>query len=225
MKRAPTPSLKVFRYSLPNKPMIHPNIVMDAPPTSLEVGGLSYSIETDFRVWIDVLADMKKLLPVQETDMDILHNAEIITFVSIKLMGKPIKWESMEQIADFIAAVAKFSTGYPQPPVSSSGTENPVQTYSFDYDINAIAIAFKKYYGIDITYANKEPLHWWLFLEYFRNLCGDDLLILKLMEIRGYTGKDKELRKQAARFALPIEQTEAEKRMMDDIADEFYGAH
>lgn len=204
--------------------MLRPNIVMDAPPTAITVGGLLYSIETDFRIWIDVASDMRKLIPEAREDEEIVHNAEIITIICVKIMGKPIAWESAEQIMDFIAEITQFMAGYPQPPIGASESAG-AQTYSFDYDLNSIAVAFRKYYGIDITYTQEEPLHWWLFLEYFRNLCGDDLMILKLMEIRGYDGKDKELRKQAARFALPVEQTEAERRVLQDIADEFYGAH
>lgn len=204
--------------------MTRPNIIMDAPPTAITVGGLSYTIETDFRVWIDVLHDMRQLIPDATSEEDIRTNAEIVTLLAIKITGKPIVWESIEQITDFVRAVSDFLRGYPQPPVGDGG-KTGVQTYSFDHDLGAICIAFKKYYGEDISYTRKEPMHWWIFMEYFRNLCGDDLMILKLMEIRGYDGKDKELRKQAARFALPVEQTAAEKRALQEIADEFYGAH
>ena len=39
--------------------MIRPNLAQDAPPTEITVGGVAYSINTDFRVWIDVLRNMR----------------------------------------------------------------------------------------------------------------------------------------------------------------------
>lgn len=203
--------------------MLRPNIVMDEPPTTITVGGLSYKVATDFRIWIDVMRDMRDMVPDAESEDDILHNSEIVTIVSAKVLGRPIKWEGIEQIGEFISEVTGFLKGYPQAPVESDSRER-AQTYSFEYDLAPICIAFRKYYGIDISYRQEEPLHWWIFLEYFRNLCGDDLMILKLMEIRGYSGKDKELRRQASRFALPVEQTYDEKKALEEIADEFYGA-
>lgn len=203
--------------------MIRPNITQDAPPTDIAVGGVNYTIHTDFRVWIDVLHDMRQLITEPRDEEDILHNATIITITCTKLMDKPIAWESAEQIYGYLNAVSEFAKGYAQPKLNGSGKSSNVQTYSFEQDINAICIAFRKYYGIDISYAGQE-LHWWLFLEYFRNLCGDDLLILKLMEIRGYDGNDKELKKQAARFALQTEKTAQEEREMEEINKEFFGA-
>lgn len=203
--------------------MIRPNMAMDAPPTSIEVGGLLYDVNTDYRVWIQAAADMRDFLSRPESDEDVTHNAVAVTKLCIRVLGKPIAWESAEQITDFIGAVTSFLQGYPQPPIIEDGKQRP-QVMSLEYDINAIVIAIKHYYGIDIGWSC-EHLHWWVFLEYLRNLCGDDLMISRLMEIRGYTGKDDELRKRASMFALPKLETADDRRMMDEINDEFYGAH
>ena len=49
---------------------------------------------------------------------------------------------------------------------------------------------------------------------YFRALSGSHY-ILRLMEIRGYNGKDSEMKRQAQRFALPMEMTMEDQAMLD----------
>lgn len=204
--------------------ILRPNIAMDAPPTSIDVGGFTYTINTDYRVWIGVLHDLRELLPAPATEEEIAHNAVMLTKISMDILfGKPMKWETGEQIAEFLQAVSTFASGYPSAPIKPDNRVRP-QTFSFEHDINPIVLAFKRYYGEDISYTC-ESYHWWIFLEKFQALCGDDLMILKLMEIRGYTGKDEELKRQASRFAIPHEQTASERLMMSEINDEFYGAH
>lgn len=203
--------------------ILRPNIAMDAPPTSIEVGGFVYNIKTDYRLWIQVLADLREILPTMETDDDTLHNAIIITKISTDILGAPMKFENAEQIGEFVAAVAQFAQGYPQPPVVPDPAEHSVQTYSLEQDLGSIVEAFQHYYGVDISY-KCENYHWWLFMEGFRALSGDDLQINNLMQIRGYTGKDATLRKLAARYALPRVETAEERRMDEAIRKEFYGA-
>ena len=49
---------------------------------------------------------------------------------------------------------------------------------------------------------------------YFRALSGSHY-ILRLMEIRGYNGKDSEMKRQAQRFALPMEMTAEDRSALD----------
>ena len=97
------------------------------------------------------------------------------------------------------------------------------QTYSFDYDLNYIIIAIQNQFGMDLSYQRKQPFHWWLFLLYFRALSGPHY-ILRLMEIRGYDGKDAELKRQAQRFALPRENTADDQKLLDLFDELFYNA-
>lgn len=198
--------------------MLRPNLAQDAPPTELSVGGNSYSINVDFRVWIGVLHDLRDLIPAPKTPDQALHNAETILRIENALFGKVIE----EPVAAVLEAITAFAQGYPEPPIGE-GSGSRVQTYSLEWDINYIVIAIGTQFGIDLTYRRKEPFHFWEFMTYFRALCGDHY-ILRLMEIRGYDGKDSELKRQAQRFALPVEQT-AEDEVVSDIFNElFYNA-
>ena len=198
--------------------MLRPNLAQDAPPTELSVGGNSYSINVDYRVWIDVLHDLRNIIPTPKTPDQAMHNTETIANIEKKVFGKVIK----ENVASVLDAIAAFAAGYPEAPVGEGKQQN-VQTYSFDWDLNYIIIAIMNQYGIDLTYRRKEPFHFWEFLVYFRALCGDHY-ILRLIEIRGYDGKDTEMKRQAQRYALPRENTAEDQAMLDEFDEIFYNA-
>ena len=198
--------------------MLRPNLAQDAPPTELSVGGNSYSINVDYRVWIDVLHDLRNIIPTPKTPEQAMNNTETIANIEKKVFGKVIK----ENVASVLDAIAAFAAGYPEAPVGEGKQQN-VQTYSFDWDLNYIIIAIMNQYGIDLTYRRKEPFHFWEFLVYFRALCGDHY-ILRLIEIRGYDGKDTEMKRQAQRYALPRENTAEDQAMLDEFDEIFYNA-
>lgn len=197
--------------------MLRPNMALDAPPASLEVGGIFYKIDTDYRAWLEVLSKMRRLVPAPNRPEHAAKNAEIISQIEQIVFGKIIPHPA----ADALKAIMDFSGGYPDAPVGEGG--NGKQTYSFDYDLNYIIIAIQNQFGIDLSYRRKEPFHWWEFLLYFKALCGNHY-ILRLMEIRGYDGKDSEMKRQSQRYALPRETTGEEQAMLDEFNDLFYNA-
>ena len=191
--------------------MIRPNLAMDAPPMEITVGGAAYKVDVDYCTWIEVTGLMRRFTPNMRTEADVRENALLLVQIETKVFGKYIE----APFGDVLAAITQFAKGYPQPPVQAEegGDAHRAQTYSFDYDINAIVIAIRSASGLDISYRRKEPFHWWLFLEEFRHLAGDHE-ILKLIEVRGYSGKDRELQKAARRYALPHEQTAEEREIL-----------
>ena len=198
--------------------MMRPNLAQDAPPTAITVGGNSYCINVDYRVWIDVLHELRNLISTPKTPDQALHNTEIIISIERKVFGEVIQ----ANMSDVLSAITEFATGYPEAPVGEGKNSN-VQTYSFEWDLNYIIIAIMNQFGIDLTYRRKEPFHFWEFLVYFRALCGDHY-ILRLMEIRGYDGKDNDMKRQAQRFALPRENTAEDQAMLDEFDAIFYNA-
>ena len=198
--------------------MMRPNLAQDAPPTEVTIGGNSYCINVDYRVWIDVLHDLRNLILAPKTPEQALSNTEIITKIEKAVFGRVIH----ESVASVLDAITKFASGYPEAPLGE-GKQSNVQTYSFDWDLNYIIIAIANQYGIDLSYRRTVPFHFWEFLVYFRALCGDHY-ILRLMEIRGYDGKDNEMKRQAQRFALPRENTAEDQAMLDEFDDIFYNA-
>ena len=195
--------------------MPRPNLAQDAPPTALSVGGVSYSINVDFRVWIDVMYDLRKLITAPRNAEEAMNNVRVIAAIEEAVFGSVIPAPAHE----VLAVITEFSTGYPSAPVEGEGRS--VETYSFDWDLNYIIIAIMNQFGIDLTYRRTEPFHWWEFLLYFHALCGEHY-ILRLMEIRGYDGKDTELKRQARRYALPRETTADDQAILDAFDEMFY---
>ena len=194
--------------------MLRPNLAQDAPPTELIVGGKTFSINVDYRVWIDAMRELRNFILNPTTPEHLAHNVATVVNVEKLVFGKLIDAE----ITDIFRAINEFAKGYPEAPMQG-GDPARVQTYSFDYDLNYIIIAIQNQFGVDLSYTRTEPFHWWLVLAYFRALAGDHY-ILRLMQIRGYTGDHKEMRKQARQFALPVERTandDANEAELDDI--------
>lgn len=198
---------------------MRPNLAQDAPPTELTVGGAVYSIDVDYRTWIDVMREMRELIVTPKTQEQAQHNVESMEKIENLVFGKIIP----EDPIPVLSAIADFCAGYPETPISGDGASDQVQTYSFDYDLNSIIIAIMNQYHIDLTYRRKKPFHWWEFLAYFHALAGEHY-ILRLMEIRGYSGKDDVLKKQAQRYALPRETSAEDQAMLDEFDSIFYNA-
>lgn len=198
--------------------MLRPNLAQDAPPTEITVGGISYSINTDFRVWIGVLHTLRNLIPTPTKPEQAVSNTAIIAEIEMAVFGKIIE----HPFPEVLDAINQFALGYPEAPIRPDGKAK-MQTYSFDWDLNYIILAIRNQSGIDLSYRRKEPFHWWEFLLEFHSLCGDHY-ILRLMEIRGYNGKDSELKQQAYRYALPHETTAEDQAILDEFDAIFYNA-
>lgn len=198
--------------------MMRPNLAQDAPPTEITVGGVVYSIDTDYMAWIEVLCMMRDIVTMPTTPEHARKNTEIFVQIEEKIFGRVIP----HPVNEVLDAVREFANGYPEAPVSASERQR-AQTYSFEWDLNYIILAIRNQSGIDISYNRKEPFHWWLFLMEFRSLCGDHY-ILRLMEIRGYDGKDPEMKKQAQRYALPRETTGDDRAILEDFDALFYNS-
>lgn len=187
---------------------MRPNVAMDAPPTSIEVGGFSYICKTDFRVWIEVLNLMRKLSSKAETEEKQLEQVRIIEEIETLVFGGVL---ADERLDDVFSGISKFAQGYPSAPMEGGVTSE--RTYSYEYDLNEIIIAIKNQHGVDLTWQGGE-CHWWMFLLYFHTLCGEHY-ITNLMQARGYKGKDKEMLRRKAQVALPPEYSAEEQAEMD----------
>lgn len=194
-----------------------------APPDRISVGGHDYSVQTDFRVWMAIVELMRGLIPEPQDDKQRLDNAECLEQIQNLAFGGVLADEETVQVLN---ALAEFARGYPGEggsAGSSAREEAGPPLYSFRQDLNYILIAIRNQSGLDLSYRRREPFHWWDFLLEFQSLCGEHY-ILKLMEIRGYLGKDPEMLRLKARYALPRDYTGAERAVLEEINDEFYGA-
>lgn len=194
---------------------MRPNYAQDAPPAEISVGGFSYACNTDYRVWLDVLRLMEELrldddsAEGQQRSVEQIIELEELVFGGVLVDENPM---------DVVKAISDFSKGYPSQKVQKSAQHEP--TVSFEHDLNEIIVAIQNQHGVDLSYRRKEPFHWWEFLLLFKTLCGDHV-ILNLMEIRGYKGKDAEMRCKKQEYALPIRFTAAERAEYEAFSAEF----
>lgn len=197
--------------------MLRPNYAMDAPPTSIEVGGFAYTADVDYRTWIEVTRLMREFIPGASTQTQIEHNIETYERIEELVFGGSL---ADENPAEVLEAIAKFAGGYPSAPIQPSGDP---PAFSFEYDLNEIIIAIRNQSGIDLSYRRTEPFHWWEFLLEFRTLCGEHY-ITNLMDARSYKGTDKDMLRRKRMCALPREQSAADQALLDEINAEFSGA-
>lgn len=197
---------------------MRPNYAQDAPPTSLEVGGFSYPVQVDYRVWMDVLSALEDWIDGASEEEQLRHNAEIYDRVQQLVFGGRLVEEEPAQVLE---AVVAFAQGYPA--VRAQEKDDGPPLFRLEEDINAIVIAIRNQSGIDLSYRRKEPFHWWEFLLEFQTLCGDHY-ILNLMEARGYRGDDPELQRRRRMCELPRKKTAGDAARLREIGELFYNA-
>lgn len=195
---------------------MRPNIAQDEPPTTLTVGGSVYGIETDYRVWLDVVHQLQTMPSSIDDEEDVRDVLNITREVERLIFGHSIPVRPDE----LLQAVGEFARGYPSAPVSGAGGDGP-DTYSLEYDLNEIIIAIRNSGGPDLSYHRKEPFHWWEFMLEVRTIAGDHA-ITRLMELRGYDGKDARLLALKRRYALPPVTTAHDQRLLDAVDEMFY---
>lgn len=188
---------------------MRPNYALDAPPTEIQVGGATYKIETDYRIWIDVQRDLRQI-DLKTTDKaKMTENEVILENIERRVFGGVL---AEENAIDVLKAIYEFLRGYPSLPVESDDDDEAV--VSLEYDLNMIILAIRNQSGIDLSYRRKEPFHWWEFLLEFQSLSGNHH-ILNMMEIRGYKGKDRDMLRLKRAYALPREISAEEQAEID----------
>ncbi len=181
------------------------NILIDVVPETVEIDGIEYDINTDFRISI-----MFELLM---QDNSITDNGKINAALNLyypEMPHDPI--QAIENILWFYAC-GKI-TGTQNAEHAGGGTD---RIYSFEHDAEYIYAAFLDQYGIDLQ--DIEHLHWWKFRALFKGL-KEDNLICKIMSYRAIEitndmsdSEKKYYRKMKQIYALPDNRTQEEKEL------------
>lgn len=177
------------------------NLLIDRLPDEIEVEGIAYPIETDYRAWLR----FSILMQSDKTGAE-----KTVGMLSMLKETLPPRFE------ETVSAILRFYAGG-----EDADTEGTAQAdaraarfYDFDYDSGLIYAAFYQQYGIDLQRAK---FHWWQFKALFNALSEDT----QFMKVLGYRGmelskiKDKTQRefyaKMKKQYALPIPQSEKEQ--------------
>lgn len=191
------------------------NILIDALPDYISVGGRKYSINTDFRIWLEFDRTMR------------LENVSIkdkIMMVSKLCFDKercPILPRDAKEIMDGLLSF--FLCGKVNSPKGKKewATGKTERAFCFCQDSDYIYSAFLTQYGIDLL--SIPYMHWYVFSALFRGL-EEDRRIMKIIGWRlcdtdGIQNKDKKeyLRKMKDFYALSDNRTERERE--EDMAN------
>lgn len=192
---------------------MRPNYAFDPPPAEISVGGTSYPANTDYRTWLEahrILSHLRTRADTESAKEELIR--QLVELENLVFGG----WLKDESPVDVLRALTDFLGGYPSAPSPYGESSAKAPTFSFEYDLNLIILAIRTQYGIDLSYRRTEPLHWWEFLLLFQGLSGDHA-ICRLMEARGYDGKDKDLLKRKRACALPEEMTPEEIEELEEF--------
>lgn len=178
------------------------NILLDILPETVDIDGIEYRINSDFRISIlfellmqdDELGKRQKLVQgLQLYYPEIPHNVTM----------------AVDKMIWFYRCGKETGNGG-----HGSGSGRAKQIYSFEYDDDYIYAAFLEQYGIDLQ--DIKELHWWKFRALFRGL-SEDTEFVKIMGYRSVkitSEMSKEQRefykKMQSIHALPI--TDAERK-------------
>ena len=179
------------------------NILVDLLPIGLEIDGIEYNINTDFRYWInytlvlqdDTLTEEEKILT-------------ILQLVFIDNIPENLQ-EAFEKIKWFYNCGEEIRASNSKP----IGENKAEKIFNYEHDANYIYSAFMTQYHIDLQDVD---LHWWKFQSLFRAL-DDNLLFSKIKKYRAIDLKDIKDSKEKAfykkmkkLYALPKEEIEIE---------------
>lgn len=183
------------------------NILIDELPESVEIDGIEYKINSDFRIGI-----MFELLMQDNTTSD---NEKIDIALNLYYPKIPHDiLQALEKILWFYKC-GKDENILNLESEQKERRSDDQSIYSFEYDAEYIYAAFLDQYGIDLQ--DIPYLHWWKFRALFKGL-KEDNLIVKIMGYRAIkidesmTETEKKFYRRMKRiYALPDNRTQEEK--------------
>lgn len=179
------------------------SILIDILPTTVNIEGEDYEINSDFRTSI--------LFELLMQDSEVNEGDKIMQALELYYSILPTNInEAIEQMLWF------YRCGKDEVKSKGAGKgQSATQIYSFEYDDDYIYSAFLDQYGVDLQ--DIEYLHWWKFKAMFKSL-REDNEIVKIMSYRAIDLskiKDKEQRTHYKNmkelYKIPISKDEKEK--------------
>lgn len=193
------------------------NILVDLLPTTVNVGGTDYPINSDFRTSI--------LFEQMAVDTDIENDEKWRYLLEYYYNGITVTDENIGGLVEEALKFYRCERGQLQSDnegCKDSSTSSSDKIYDFDYDDMYIYSAFLQQYNIDLQ--DVEYLHWWKFKAMFNGL-KEDCKFCKILEYRSVDLaeiKDEEQRKHYKNmkdiYKLPTKLNIKEEKRQAEIA-------
>ena len=162
------------------------NILLDDLPEAVEVNGVEYAVNSDFRTGLACILDMES---------SELTDEEKCILLLRRIYGETIP----EDGETAIKLAVKFLDGGKEPPEEENPFADNTRLYSFEKDSALIYAAFQQTHGIDLQ---KVDLHWWQFLALFQDL-GADTAFCNMINLRRRVNSG-EATKEERQYALKL---------------------
>lgn len=178
------------------------NILIEILPTAVEVDGVEYSINTDFRTCIRIILAFE--------------DDELTGYEKQLIMLQNLYSRIPDNVDAAIEQALKFINGGR---LDETPDTPPLRLYSFSQDAKFIFAAFRQTHGIDLE---TMEMHWWKFLALFADL-GADTTFCNLVSLRKRLkmGKaTKEEQESAREIADVINLPEPDTRTMEEREQE-----
>lgn len=181
------------------------NILAERFPTSVEINGKEYALNTDFRV------GLKCILAWEDPEL----TAREKTLVMLRLLYKEIPPDTQKA-----CELAVYFLNCGEEKDDGEAAESPVRrVYSFTKDAKYIYSAIRQTHGIDLE--TVKHLHWWKFCYFFLDLDPDcmfqQMLHLRQQKQRGKLTKEEQAIYYRLRDILDLPQEkDAETRSAEE---------
>ena len=162
------------------------NILLDDLPEAIEINGVEYAVNFDFRSGLACILDMES---------SELTDEEKCILLLRRIYGDVIP----EDGETAIKLAVKFLDGGKEPLEEENPFADNTRLYSFEKDSALIYAAFRQTHGIDLQ---KADLHWWQFLALFQDL-GADTGFCNLVNLRRRVNSG-EASKEERQYALKL---------------------
>jgi len=191
------------------------NLLIDLLPNTVDINGVKYEINSDFRTSI--------LFEIMMQDTSLSDEDNIIQALQLYYHRVP---EDIDTAIDKMLWL--YRCGKDETSLKGTGSNKTNQIYSYEYDEDYIYSAFLDQYGVDLQ--DIEFLHWWKFKAMFKSLKEDN----EIVKIMGYRAmdlskiKDKSQRdfykKAKEIYKIPTMLNKDEKQKISDIEETLMGS-
>lgn len=188
------------------------NLLIDLVPTSVEIEGIEYEINSNFRTSI--------LFELLMQDMELSEEDKIIQALELYYPKLP---KDINKAIEGILWFYRCGKDEIESKTKNKRTGKSTNVYSFNYDDDYIYSAFLDQYNIDLQ--DIDYLHWWKFKAMFKALKEDN----EIVKIMGYRAmdinkiKDKEEKayynKMKELYKIPSNISKDEKEKLSEIEE------
>lgn len=188
------------------------NILIDIVPSTIEIDGTIYTVNSNFRTWIL----FEQLLQDDNVPGEIKTDAALELIFPEK--KPPLTEKTVNRIMWFYCCGQTDEDEESEKEEPDEAESEDIETYNvydWDYDADYIYAAFLQQYRIDLQ--SIEQLHWWKFKALFKSL-SDDTEFVKILGYRSVkitadmTSQQKNFyRRMHKLYDLPVPKTELEK--------------